>query len=330
MACSSSKDDAPAVGLEVVKTELPSGYLGGTGKITLSEGGFEVRTDADWLTATLASGSTTELVVTVSQNPSEESRTANIILTKGDIEQRIPFTQLGVVNNLRVEDVTIDSFGATLELDASGLATAPTVSLSDDSWVSYRLEDGKLIFEVEEAALTSSLPRRSIVKIKTGLMEHSFVITQEYSRIANNQMLGAYILAYTDKNGTRRTKTVNLIPYLDANGQQYPDSLLLSGLGADVPLGVEADGDITLKTMVKTTPRFMLGLSYFASGVTFDPITDLVYRGVWDKTFVTPKYTFPSVGVAGSEPNGFRFIYFSAVGVRHVKDYIGITLTKQA
>lgn len=314
----------------MVKTELPSGYLGGTGKITLSEGGFEVRTDADWLTATLVSGSTTELVVTVAQNSSEESRTANIILTKGDVQQRIPLTQLGIVNTLKVEDVTIDRLGATLELDASGLATTPTVSLSDDSWVSYRLQDGKLIFEVEEATSlpASSLPRRSTVTIKTGLMTHSFVITQEYGRIANSEMLGAYTLAYTDERGTRQTKTVNLVPYLDANGQQYPDSLLLSGLGADVPLGIEENGDITLKTMART-PRFLLGLSYFASGVEFDLIENTVYRGVWNKALVTPKYTFPSAGTAGSAPNGFRFIYFPS-GVRNVQDYIGIILTKQA
>ena len=66
---------------------------GGTGTATLSEEGFSAKSDAEWLRIGATSGN--KLTYTVAPNPEGDTRTANLLLTRGEQKQRISITQLG-------------------------------------------------------------------------------------------------------------------------------------------------------------------------------------------------------------------------------------------
>ena len=94
---SSCRKDDPATKTEhtlrVLSSEHNFTAAGGTGTITLAEGGFTAKSEASWITLGTTEG--TKVTFTVAPFTEPTTRTGLIILTRGDETQQVAISQLG-------------------------------------------------------------------------------------------------------------------------------------------------------------------------------------------------------------------------------------------
>lgn len=283
MACQDDKYQEPQVTFKVLKTDVPSVYTGGEGYIEVSEEGFEVRTDAEWLQATKAGAKRVTIIVTKNENP--ESRTANVLLIKGATVQRVAVTQVGVINDAAVSNQEFTRTGGTYEVDLSSFDSTPNIKVSE-GWVNYRIEGKKLIFTVEP--LAGSDDRVANVSIIAGLYNRTFTITQVYGAIAYADLLGAYTLSYREwKDGTVKTAPVVL------ERHQEDRSVKLKGLAADIEMLVDLrTGAFSISCQEVDNQSAKIYAWVAAGQGAFDYSDRYVLVGTWNKDFANPIYTF--------------------------------------
>ena len=120
---------------------------GGTGTATLSEEGFSAKSDAEWLRIGATSGN--KLTYTVAPNPEGDTRTANLLLTRGEQKQRISITQLGAyayIADLKAS-YEVSRAGGDVELPIKGAISILEPKVDHlPSWLTFKKEAGKLIF----------------------------------------------------------------------------------------------------------------------------------------------------------------------------------------
>lgn len=191
VGCSSERYQEPVVSFQVVKAEVPSAFTAGEGFIDVTEEGFSIASeDPSWLTAELESPRRVKVKLAKNDNP--ESRTASIILTKGETVQRIAVTQVGVVNQATMTDQTFARRGGTYEVSLEQMDSQPQVEMVAD-WITYTIEAGKLIFTI---APLEGDERSASVRVRAGLFDRTITITQIYGAPTYEELLGDYTLDF--------------------------------------------------------------------------------------------------------------------------------------
>ena len=278
---------------------------GGTGTATLSEEGFSAKSDAEWLRIGATSGN--KLTYTVAPNPDGDTRTANLLLTRGEQKQRISITQLGAyayIADLKAS-YEVSRAGGDVELPIKGAISILEPKVDNlPSWLTFKKEAGKLIFT---AAPMTEVYREATVTITLGTVYKQAVkFVQSYGPLGYDFLVGKYRM-----QGIRFYKDANVDMEVELVKSPDGKKLILKGLSADLPLEYDAAtnslkltyGLLASKGAGIPQEQFLCvaawganfpggdgkgNLSLYASGTC---------RGSWDKASVEhPKFTFKSEG----------------------------------
>ena len=142
---SSCRKDDPTTKTERTLRVLSSDHnftaAGGTGTITLAEGGFTAKSEASWITLGATEG--TKVSFTVAPFTEPTTRTGLIILTRGSETQQVAISQLGAYSY--VSDLesayTIERKGGTIELTLVGDIRPSEVKIEGlPEWASFKVE----------------------------------------------------------------------------------------------------------------------------------------------------------------------------------------------
>lgn len=288
-ACSKG-DDAPASTFAVLRTSHDLSVDTHSATIVLSEAGFELSTDAPWLTATVQNG--TEVLVKMEPNTSSESRTASVILSKDGRTHRVPFTQLGVVN-------AVAGLPATLSYNRKGGTSHYTLSGPDQlvvsipeaakSWLSYTVENGQLVLTCAPMTTDIDGGRQATITIAKGVYYHTISVAQVWGNVIYEDLLGEHTLSYAVwKDEPAQTLTVRLTPKVE--NQSY----WLTGLAAPIEILFDES-----KTTLTLNPQNVAGGAAYVAGWMADGDGLLIrsgwtFSGVWDQNKLKPKFTFSS------------------------------------
>lgn len=353
-ACDKDKNEvvSPNASFYVVETTFDQAYTAGVGRILVSEEGFTVTTDADWLQAQKEGARA--IVLTIAKNETAESRTANVIITKGDNVQRVPITQLGAVNTMTLSDINTQRQGGEYTFSTERMDTTPTVTVSD-SWINYTLEGNELKIKVEPFAQGVTEDRVGTVTVQAGLFSRTIRVTQVFGVIAYEDIIGTY--------------TATFIPYHNQPQSQIPltieekekgKSFTLKGLAADLTIRYNAQtGAIIIPT------GLIAGATGLAAGETLviggwgcgipDPDNgnkedwgfnldrdintgNMVQIGTWNKNFEAPVFTFAPSGFGTAKRPGmlifrsnadFGWVGFYTTGKNQSFSFYNLVITKQ-
>lgn len=305
-ACSSSSD-APASTFSVVRSSYDSSPEASSGTIVVSEPGFEVSTDASWLTATVQNG--TEVQVGLEANTSSESRTASVVLTKSGTTLRVPFTQMGVQNSVAglTSTMSYNRKGGSSSYALSGPDQVQvTIPATAQSWLSQSVVDGQLVLTCSPLATDQvDVKRTATITIAKGVYYKTMTISQEWGGILYEDLLGEYTLSYsTWKDNQVLTATVSLATKTE--GRTY----LLTGLAADVELSFnERTTTLTLSPQDVANRAAYLG-GWMADGRGTFRRSNWTLTGTWDQNKLTPKFTFASSDVITNDGTDHPIIGF--------------------
>lgn len=353
-ACDKDKSEvvSPNASFYVVETTFDQAYTAGVGRILVSEEGFTVTTDADWLQAQKEGARA--IVLTIAKNETAESRTANVIITKGDNVQRVPITQLGAVNTMTLSDINTQRQGGEYTFSTERMDTTPTVTVSD-SWISYTLEGNELKIKVEPFAQGVTEDRVGTVTVQAGLFSRTIRVTQVFGVISYEDIIGTY--------------TATFIPYHNQPQSQIPltieekekgKSFTLKGFAADLTIRYNAQtGAIIIPT------GLIAGITGLAAGETLviggwgcgipDPDNgnkedwgfnldkdintgNMVQIGTWNKNFEAPVFTFAPSGFGTAKRPGmlifrsnadFGWGGFYTTGKNQSFSFYNLVITKQ-
>lgn len=296
-ACSSSSD-APASTFSVVRSSYDASPEASSGTIVVSEPGFEVSTDASWLTATMQNG--TEVQVGLEANTSSESRTASVVLTKSGTTLRVPFTQMGVQNSVAglTSTMSYNRKGGSSSYALSGPDQVQvTIPATAQSWLSQSVVDGQLVLTCSPLATDQvDVKRTATITIAKGVYYKTMIISQEWGGILYEDLLGEYTLSYTTwKDNPMVTADVKLTPNVEGT------SYWLTGLVANVSISFEEG-----TTSLTLQPQNVAGgaayiAAWMADGRGLLTRSGWTFTGAWDKNKVNPKFTFSSESKITSE-----------------------------
>lgn len=330
-ACSKDKYQEPVATFKVLTNTLSDSKDASVGLVTLSEGGFKYSVSADWCTATLKNETTLELSLTA--NSSAEMRSCIVTLSKGETEILVPVHQMGVVYGVEdLEDFAIALAGGSERFKVVGGKTPTVTYASPADWLTYRVENGELIFTAP--ALTGAASRQVSVTVKTELFSRTILVSQ---RIARTDLLGAYTLDFiTEYGDNRQTADVELV---EASAGKFE----LRGLSLPVAIDIAPNTfKITMKTGSKSKPAGLAdpadevillawGAGYPKADNTknYSLTTDTMI-GTWDLNAEHPKFTFApekadatvkgiSFNVIGG--NAWKSFYSGSVGFGTVVDF---------
>ncbi len=312
-ACSKDKSEvvSPNASFYVVETTFDQAYTAGVGRILVSEEGFNMSTDADWLQAQKEGAKA--IVLTIAKNETAESRTANVIISKGDNVQRVPITQLGAVNTMTLSDINTQRQGGEYTFSTERMDTTPTVTVSD-SWISYTLEGNELKIKVEPFAQGVTEDRVGTVTVQAGLFSRTIRVTQIYGVLAYADLVGRYNVEYFIEHGNNGPVRGTGVVSLEA--KEANKSFTLKGLAVDVTLHFDpATSNLTLKSeQLSGIPNLGANQAVYLSG--WGALTpkengekdsglswggDTGLRGIWNKDFENISFKFDTFGF-GSTP----------------------------
>lgn len=333
---SSCRKDDPTTKTERTLRVLSSDHnftaAGGTGTITLAEGGFTAKSEASWITL----GSTDGAKVTFTVAPFTEptTRTGLIILTQGSETQQVAISQLGAYSY--VSDLesayTIERKGGTIELTLVGDIRPSEVKIEGlPEWASFKIEDKKLLITVES---TNVFQREANLTLKlSDLYTKRFRLIQSYGPLGYNAMLGDYTLTYIAAyQGEKKTADVKLI------ADQAKKGFILQGLAADIPVAFEEKTNtLTIKPQELAKPQGVTASLVLASYAGLFPGADgqasanltwgaeYTYSATWDAVSIEyPAFPFvPSEAAKKKGHHGLHFFLFE--GGSYKGPYSGTT-----
>lgn len=264
---------------------------GGTGKLQLSEGGFTLKTDADWIQLGAVDGM--EATFTVKPLTSVEARTAKILISKEGKTIELAVTQLGAYDYLidAKSSYEMDRNGGEILLPyLSHTGSTPTVE-GLPSWITSTVEAGQIKLQV--ASLAG--PDRSasfVVKIGS-LSETTIAVKQAYGELAYEQLLGEYTISGL-ANGATDVAKVTSYPVKLIEKDKSKNLFTLQGLAYDIEVGYDpATSTLTLHylntRLQDGTPLFMTlwgcGLPNKAGQPNWDLKSDegRQLRATWDR-----------------------------------------------
>lgn len=281
-ACSKDEAGETKPSIEVLKSNFSYTYEAGTGLIEVSADGFTVETDAPWLTAT-ANGRTISL--SLQKNEGAESRTANLIIKKGADVQRVPITQMGVVNVMSLNDLEFTRHGGEDSFSIERMDSQPTFE-SSANWLTAEVVDGRLVVRAAAFPAGHTEDRSATLRVRAGLFDRTITVTQKYGAIAYAEVLGEYEVTFKTWEGAP-VQTVRM--RLEAKEQNK--SFTLKGMVADIVVGFDP-----------ITSNLTIGYQTLDNNAAFVAFTNgsnslgwgenLYMTGAWNRSFDTPIYTF--------------------------------------
>lgn len=317
-ALPSCKPDSPAeatsqmVSLRLISSDHSFLPGGGTGKLLLSEGGFSLKTEAEWIQLGAVNGS--EASFTVSPLTEAETRTGIIQILKEGKSINLAITQLGAYDYLidNLSNYEVDRQGKELILPYLSHSGAKPNVEGLPGWITSSLEEGKLKLQV---APLSGPDRSANLVIKLGkLSETSIAIHQVYGQLTYDQLLGEYDLTYVP-DGSNPTVTATTEVKLEAK-DKAKNLFTLKGLAADAELGYNPGTSTLVFNNMQTKLADGKLLMFTLSGNDFlkkdgkkdtrlNWSEDLRLLGSWDKQSPEhPSFTFKSPKAA---PDGDTF-----------------------
>ncbi len=163
----------PTHTMTVEQSDLVFEPLGGSSSFTVkAENPFTVATDRDWCTA-VASGS--EVAVTVTANPHNETRYARVNLTSGDEKLGITVQQAGIiVKGFTPADTILNGNQHALKYNYTSNSGTLVIS-SPQEWITVAQADGAVTITV---ASNADGVRKGLVNYELGSLKGSFDIKQ--------------------------------------------------------------------------------------------------------------------------------------------------------
>lgn len=328
-SCGESQDAPAAVAeVSVVETSFDQAYTASKGRITVDQEGFEVKTDATWLQA--VKDGPKSIALTIEKNEAAESRTANVIITKGQTVQRVPITQLGVINVMTLSDIEAQRQGSEHSFAIDKMDSEPAITVSA-SWITATVEDKVLKIRVAPFASGETEDRRGTVRVVAGLFDRTINVSQTYGVVAYADLLGEYEASFIKVYGEERQTGIVTIEQKEA-GKSYT----IKGLSMDVTAMFDAKtASLTFYTgempAVQGLPANQkIYLSAWGGNA---PKTDgsrnlsllwnpdaIGMRGTWNKSFDNIVFNFSIIGAPADNPMlvlGFFIGETSDQGIAH-------------
>lgn len=294
---------------------------GGTGTLQLSEGGFTLKTEADWIQLGAVNGS--EASFTVSPLTEAETRTGIIQILKEGKSINLAITQLGAYDYLidAQSSYEVDRQGKELILPYLSHSGAKPNVEGLPSWITSSLEEGKLKLQV---APLSGPDRSANLVVKLGkLSETSIAIRQVYGQLTYDQLLGEYTISGLANAETNLDK-VTSYPVKLIEKDRAKNLFTLQGLAYDLEVGYDpATGTLTfhyLSTRLQDgTPLYFSLWGCGLPNKSGQPNWDLrstpgrELRATWDKQ--SPEhatFTFKSPKLKPEEEEYAGFLFWKA------------------
>lgn len=326
-ACSKDEAGETKPSIEVVKSNFSYTYEAGTGQIEVNADGFTVETDAPWLTAT-ANGRT--IALSLEKNEGAESRTANVIIKKGNDVQRVPITQMGVVNVMSLSNLEFQRRGGEHRFPIDKMDSQPELTPSD-SWFSAELVGQELVVSVQPFPVGHTADRTATLRVRAGLFDRTITINQKYGVPEYADLLGTYTLRYKPFGlGAEQTASVTLVE------KERGVSFTLQGLVSEITLQWNATTS-ALTLPLQSVDGGQADLK-FSNGVnSFDNNQGVTMVAPWNQDRTNPGYIFSTTATYSYQGNteavkGFLLWangggwYRSGQGINAIFDF---TLTKQ-
>ncbi len=333
-ACDKYEYEEVVQTFKVVETNYSDGQKASEGFIRVNESGFTVSTDAAWLKAETVEEKL--IKVSLSENKSEEARTANVILTKGDMVQRVPIMQMGQINYVQdLNDVTLDrdqltkTFAVQLDNPAQIKLKAAEGSTAGTDWLKAEIKKGKLVLTAQN--LPADLkPRELELNIEAGLYNKTIKVKQVWGKPKYEDILGKYTLEYVAGGHPLEIDPNADNPRVQAEVRikklKQGKSFILQGLAAPIRLEWDAENHILviptgveLKKPNSLKKNQILLLSASGNGyknengeADFNFYLDkekYYFKGNWEDstTLNDLKFDFPPVEVDGTKAYGLHF-----------------------
>lgn len=331
-SCGESQDAPAAVAeVSVVETSFDQAYTASKGRITVDQEGFEVKTDATWLQA--VKDGPKSIALTIEKNEAAESRTANVIITKGQTVQRVPITQLGVVNVMTLSDIEAQRQGSEHSFAIDKMDSEPAITVSA-SWITASVEDKVLKIRVAPFASGETEDRRGTVRVVAGLFDRTINVSQTYGVVAYADLLGEYEASFIQMYGAeRKTGTVTI------EQKEAGKSYTIKGLSMDLTALFDAKtasltfytGEMPkLEGLPENQKIYLAAWGAVAPKADGTKNTSIVWdansigmRGTWNKKFEDIAFNFSIFGASADNPMlvlGFFIGETTAQGIAH-KDW---------
>lgn len=292
---------------------------GGTGKIELSEGGFSLKTDADWIQLGAVDGKTASF--TVQPLTKVETRTAKIQIIKGAETLELAVMQLGAYDYLIDPSATyeVDRNGGEVKIPyLSHSGSTPVVEGLPD-WITSTVEDGALKLMVNALA---GPDRSATISVKLGtLYQTSFQVFQTYGQLTYEQLLGDYTISGLANGETDVTK-VTSYPAKLIEKDKAKNLFTLQGLAMDLEVGYDPKTSTLVFHYLNTrladgTPLYMTlwgcGLPDKAGKPNWNLISvdGRQLRATWDKqTPDHPAFAFAAPKLKAEDENFRGFLFW--------------------
>lgn len=282
VACSKDKEVCDANSLDVVRSSFTYSYEAGSGQVEVNTDGFTVETDAPWLTAT-ANGRTISL--SLQKNEGAESRTANVIITKGLEVERVPITQLGVINVMSLSNLEFTRHGGEDSFSIERMDSQPTFE-SSANWLTAEVVDGRLVVRAAAFPVGHTDDRSATLRVRAGLFDRAITVTQKYGVPEYADLLGTYTLRYKPFGlGAEQTASVTLVE------KERGVSFTLQGLVSELTLQWNATTS-ALTLPLQSVDGGQADLK-FSNGVnSFDNNQGVTMVAPWNQNRTNPGYTF--------------------------------------
>lgn len=307
-SCSKDQDNPEAVAsITVVSTSFDQAYTASTGRILVDQEGFEVKTDASWLKA--VKDGAKSIALTIEKNETAESRTANVIITKAETVQRVPITQLGVINIMSLSNIEAQRQGSEHSFAIDQMDSEPKITSSHD-WITTSIEGKVLKIKVAPFAPNQTDDRQGTVRVVAGLFDRTITVSQTYGVVAYADLLGQYDVVYTPEYKMDPRKAV-----LTLVQKEVGKSYTLKGLSLDITVLFDAKvagliiptGEQTgVQGLAAGEKLFLAGWGGGYPNASGQPDWDLNWNnpgetalqhyGTWNKSFDQPVFTFAPKG----------------------------------
>lgn len=190
--------------IQVTKADLSVGADGGTREIVFhSAGKVSAVSKADWCTIT--SENDTSVTVQIQQNTSMESRNTQIVLSDGTNSYEAAVMQEGFIFVADAKDInhTLSYSGGTISVNfKSNLPCTVTIPDEAKSWLTYKIEDGQLMFTAAED--TEKKPRGVDVTVQTGEKKQKYNISQ--IEMSEADLTGVWTWSFSNNYGPQSVK----------------------------------------------------------------------------------------------------------------------------
>ena len=304
MASSCKRDvyEEPTSSFQVVRTVFSSSPQASEGYIEVTESGFTFEAEDTWVTP--SQETPTRVKLAIAANPEPETRTTSIVLRKGATALRVSINQIGVINVAPLENQLFAETGGTFEISTARLASTPEVQISAD-WVTYELQEGKLVFTVAELPTTGE--RTATVTLHAGLFDGTLTVRQIRTPITYAELLGSYTLTYRTWKDRDPELTAPVTLVQDVVGR----SVIMQGLAADVKMDCDLyTGALKLSTQSVAGGAATLG-AWTADGQGwFSRDTNLFLTGTWNQQATNPVFTFTSTQTISGDDKDWPILGF--------------------